>query len=421
MSDESSNSQNASNKPNQTSDSARRDEAEVKPPASNTSPMEPVSDQTAPEATSKVKGTTPTTGGAIAEEHPVHTEEMAEAEVSATKEEEQAAQREADESVYAASRRSTRRSFLVGGAAAAAGIGFFHWITHSKQEEMQPELLRHAFEFNAAISREIYDLPFLAPTYPLKRAESLRVNGVFGLEMRLDLASWRLQVVGVRNAAENPLYTKDVTAWEYRYINPGSTEDRGHPTKINRKMMTSTKMAPMSMQKQAQEDELHTGRKPRGLDQAGESLSTLPIGTPGLLLTIEDLKRFPRCEMVTQFKCIEGWGQIVEWAGIRLRDFMEEYPPERLSGREPRYVYMETPDGNYYTGYDIKACRHPQALLVTHMMGEPLTEFHGAPLRLSMPTKYGYKQIKRIGLISYTDQKPDDYWAKLGYDWYGGI
>jgi len=396
MSDESINSQNASDKANRTPDSVQSIEVEAKSPDSKTSQIEQVKEQTAPDATP-------------------------EADSSASKEREQAAQREADEAVYAASRRSTRRSFLAGGAAAAAGISFFHGINHSKQEEMQPELLRHAFEFNAAISRRIYDLPTLAPTYPVKRAENLRVNGVFGLEKNLDLASWRLQVVGVRNAAANPRFTKDVTAWQYRYINSGGTEDGEHNTKVDRRMMTSTKMAPESMQKQAQEDELHTGRKPRGLDQAGESLSTLPFGTPGLLLTIGDLTRLPRCEMVTQFKCIEGWSQIVDWAGIRLRDFMEEYPPEHVNGREPRYVYMETPDGNYYTGYDIEACRHPQALLVTHMMGEPLEEFHGAPLRLSMPTKYGYKQIKRIGLISYTDQTPDDYWTKLGYDWYGGI
>jgi DMSO/TMAO reductase YedYZ molybdopterin-dependent catalytic subunit len=55
------------------------------------------------------------------------------------------------------------------------------------------------------------------------------------------------------------------------------------------------------------------------------------------------------------------------------------------------------------------------------MMGEPLTQYHGAPLRLHMPTKYGYKQIKRIGLISYTNSRPDDYWTKLGYDWYAGL
>ncbi len=55
------------------------------------------------------------------------------------------------------------------------------------------------------------------------------------------------------------------------------------------------------------------------------------------------------------------------------------------------------------------------------MMGSPLTQNHGAPLRLHMPTKYGYKQVKRIGLIAYTDVQPDDYWTRLGYDWYAGL
>jgi hypothetical protein len=66
-------------------------------------------------------------------------------------------------------------------------------------------------------------------------------------------------------------------------------------------------------------------------------------------------------------------------------------------------------------------CRHPQTLLVAEMAGKPLTQLHGAPLRLHAPTKYGYKQIKRIGLIAYTDLKPDDYWTKVGYDWYAGL
>ena len=157
------------------------------------------------------------------------------------------------------------------------------------------------------------------------------------------------------------------------------------------------------------------------IGEAGESFSTLKPRTPGLLLTMDDVTRLPRHEMVLQFKCIEGWSQIVRWAGVRMADFVDAYPPALINGREPRYVYMETPDGDYYVGYDMRICRHPQTLLVTEMMGEPLTQYHGAPLRLYTPTKYGYKQIKRIGLIAYTDDKPDDYWTELGYDWYGGL
>ena len=169
------------------------------------------------------------------------------------------------------------------------------------------------------------------------------------------------------------------------------------------------------------EDDNHLGRKPRGMGEAGESESTLRAGTAGLLLTMDDFARFPRHELVTQFKCIEGWSQIVHWAGFRMSDFLDAYPPELVNGKEPRYVYMETPDGDYYVCYDLHVLRHPQTLLVTEMMGQPLTQLHGAPLRLHTPLKYGYKQIKRIGLIAYTNEKPDDYWTKLGYDWYAGL
>ncbi len=154
----------------------------------------------------------------------------------------------------------------------------------------------------------------------------------------------------------------------------------------------------------------------------GEPDSALePMGRRGLLLTMEDVLKLPRHELVTEFKCIEGWSEIVHWGGYRLRDLMEAYPPAKVNGREPRYMYMETPDGNYYGGYDMSAARHPQSLLVTEMAGKPLSEEHGAPLRLHMPIKYGYKQLKRIGLIAYMDAKPDDYWTKLGYDWYAGL
>jgi DMSO/TMAO reductase YedYZ molybdopterin-dependent catalytic subunit len=175
----------------------------------------------------------------------------------------------------------------------------------------------------------------------------------------------------------------------------------------------------VAMEKIRQE---RVGRMRRGVEEAGESRSTLAPGTPGLLLTMDDILKLPKHDLVTQFKCIEGWSQIVHWSGVRMADLIEAYPPERLpDGRLPRYVYMETPNGDYYVGYDLKVCRHPQVLLVTEMGGSPLTQYHGAPLRLHAPMKYGYKQIKRIGLIAYTDEKPDDYWTKLGYDWYAGL
>ena len=55
------------------------------------------------------------------------------------------------------------------------------------------------------------------------------------------------------------------------------------------------------------------------------------------------------------------------------------------------------------------------------MNGEALTLEHGAPLRLVIPVKYGVKNIKRVGTIAYTNQRPQDYWANEGYDWFAGL
>ena len=327
-----------------------------------------------------------------------------------------------DAAVLANSRRQTRRSFAVAAAAAAAGYGLYRWIEDGPREEMQPDSFRGAFQFNAKVSRSIFDERALAPTYPLGRAENLRVNGVYGLHMTLDPDSYRLQVVGVRDSRTHPRYVSDVTAWEYKYMDAKTAESRGHDTKAPPpSARTAEKMAPESMMEEEKRREMRSGRMPRGREEAGQSRSTLPQPTAGLLLTMSDILRLPRHELVTQFKCIEGWSQIVHWAGVRMADFLEEYPPEFKSGKEPQFVYMETPDGDYYTAYDMKVCRHPQTLLVTEMMGAPLSQYHGAPLRLHMPTKYGYKQIKRIGLVSYNTERPDDYWTKLGYDWYAGL
>jgi hypothetical protein len=329
---------------------------------------------------------------------------------------------EVNATVLSDSARHTRRSFVVAAAAAAAGYGIYNWLDRLPSDEMQPGGYRKAFDTNAAISRTIFDDRGLAPTYSLSKAEDLRVNGVYGLKKMLEPASYRLQLVGSVATASHPRYSRDVTAWEYVYVDEKTMEDEGHDTKTPPpSSRTSEKMPPASMVEHERQRESRTGRIPRGKEEAGESRSTLTEGTPGLLLTMEDVLKLPRHELVTQFKCIEGWSQIVHWAGVRMVDFLEAYPPILIDGKESKYVYMETPDGDYYTGYDLHVCRHPQTLLVTEMMGEPLTQYHGAPLRLHMPTKYGYKQIKRIGLISYTNSRPDDYWTKLGYDWYAGL
>ena len=323
-----------------------------------------------------------------------------------------------DEQVKQQSRKRTRRSFIAAAIAAAGGYEFYRWIDHSNGDQRLPHPLREGLNFNTKVTKAIFDDRGLSPTYPLSKAVPLRTNGDYGLKTVIAPENYRLQVAGVANAAKYAQYTKDVTAYDYRF-----TELKGDSG-----VGPSVKEAPKAAMPKAFADALaemkakQGAKRERGQEESGESDSTLDPGTPGLLLTMDDVRELPHQELVTEFKCIEGWSQIAHWGGFRLADFIEAYPPERNEhGQLPKYVYMETPDGDYYCGFDLHVCQHPQSLLVTEMGGHPITQFQGAPVRLHTPIIYGYKQIKRIGLIAYTDDKPDDYWTKLGYDWYAGL
>lgn len=142
-------------------------------------------------------------------------------------------------------------------------------------------------------------------------------------------------------------------------------------------------------------------------------------GNPDLKLSLQDIKALPKVDQITRFCCIEGWNVISHFSGARFSDFTRRYfPPDHPL---PRYVYMATPSGEYFVGLDMKSAMHPQTLLAYEKDGKPLDGDHGAPLRLVIPVKYGIKNIKRISLIQYTDDKPQDYWANDGYDWFAGL
>jgi DMSO/TMAO reductase YedYZ molybdopterin-dependent catalytic subunit len=138
--------------------------------------------------------------------------------------------------------------------------------------------------------------------------------------------------------------------------------------------------------------------------------------TQPVTLTLDDIKSLPRHEQITEFRCIEGWSMIVKWTGARFADLMTKFPP----AQRMQYVAMETPDRGYYVGLDMASAMHPQTLLAYALDDEPLSAAHGAPLRLAIPVKYGIKNIKRIGVIRYTNVRPADFWAEQGYDWYAG-
>ena len=138
----------------------------------------------------------------------------------------------------------------------------------------------------------------------------------------------------------------------------------------------------------------------------------------GRKLEMSDIRKLPKAEHVTEFKCIEGWSTVVHWGGARLADFTAAFA---AGSERAQYVGLRTPNGEYYAGVDTPSALHPQTLLAYEMNGEPLSDEHGAPLRLVIPVKYGIKNLKRIGSLTYTDTRPPDYWAERGYDYYAGL
>ena len=172
------------------------------------------------------------------------------------------------------------------------------------------------------------------------------------------------------------------------------------------------------------------GKEPRvngdlGLE-AGADLARYAVrvesGDRKLSLTVPELRALPQASYSTDFRCIEGWSEVLRYRGTKFSDFMESYRVGRKSdGTLYRYVGLETPDRGYYVSIDMKSMLHPQTLLAFEENGRPLSRENGAPVRLIIPIKYGIKSLKRVGRIFFSDERPPDYWAERGYDWYSGL
>ncbi len=133
---------------------------------------------------------------------------------------------------------------------------------------------------------------------------------------------------------------------------------------------------------------------------------------------LDDIRRLPRVVQNTRHICIEGWDVVGRFGGTRIADFLDAIGADQ----QARYVEVACAD-DYYESIDMASARHPQSLLCDEMYDRPLSRGHGAPLRLVMPTKLGYKQVKYIvGLRVTSVLGPRrGYWEDQGYSWHGGI
>ncbi len=163
----------------------------------------------------------------------------------------------------------------------------------------------------------------------------------------------------------------------------------------------------------------NVGSSTRTYDPANWRLEVQTLDKGTLSITMDELKQLPKTEFAFEFKCIEGWSQISWWGGVKFSDFIKHYGLQKEVARE--YVGLSTPDDQYYVGLDMASAMHPQTILCYEMTGQPLLANHGAPLRLIIPVKYGVKNLKRIGKMHFSNDRPRDYWFERGYDYYCGL
>ena len=149
---------------------------------------------------------------------------------------------------------------------------------------------------------------------------------------------------------------------------------------------------------------------------------------------LDELLRFPQEERVYRLRCVEGWSMVIPWIGFPLSALLAKVEP----GSQAKYVAFQTLfdpkrmpnqttgvlDWPYVEGLRLDEAMHPLTILATGLYGETLPSPDGAPIRLVVPWKYGFKSIKSIVKISLVAEEPPTTWniqAPNEYGFYSNV
>jgi methionine sulfoxide reductase catalytic subunit len=149
---------------------------------------------------------------------------------------------------------------------------------------------------------------------------------------------------------------------------------------------------------------------------------------------LDELLKFPQEERIYRLRCVEGWSMVIPWIGFPLAKLLEKVEPTS----EAKYVAFQTLydpkrmpnqttgvlDWPYVEGLRVDEAMHPLSILATGLYGETLPPQDGAPVRLVVPWKYGFKSIKSIVKISLVASEPPTTWniqAPNEYGFYSNV
>ncbi len=144
---------------------------------------------------------------------------------------------------------------------------------------------------------------------------------------------------------------------------------------------------------------------------------------------IDELLRFDQEERTYRFRCVEAWSMVIPWIGFPLKSLLDQVEPLGNA----RYVAFETLydpnqmqssfsagiDFPYVEGLRLDEAMHPLTILATGIYGKVMPNQNGAPIRLVVPWKYGFKSIKSIVKITLTESEPPTTWNLAAPDEYG--
>ena len=147
-------------------------------------------------------------------------------------------------------------------------------------------------------------------------------------------------------------------------------------------------------------------------------------------IAIDDLLgRMPLEERIYRLRCVEAWSIVVPWSGFQLSHLLDlARPLERA--RYVRFITAEQPQAMrglraswypwpYQEGLTMEEAAHELAFMATGIYGKPLPPQNGAPLRLVVPWKYGFKSIKSVVAIDFVEERPSTFWEAIAANEYG--
>ena len=153
------------------------------------------------------------------------------------------------------------------------------------------------------------------------------------------------------------------------------------------------------------------------------------VKKPGKLSLESLLKLSPMEERLYRLRCVEGWSMVIPWVGYSLADLIKQVEPlgsakyvEFLTLADPKtmpFVGSRVLDWPYAEGLRLDEAMHPLTMLAFGMYGEVLPNQSGAPVRLVVPWKYGFKSAKSIVKIRFVEKEPGTAWNKAAANEYG--